>query len=60
MTENVKNKEFISPHLNKIKELQKKERIGLKTYAIFDHTTEGTKDIEDVDNWIKEITKRIK
>ncbi len=58
MTENIKNKEFISPHLNKIKELQKKERIGLKTYAIFDHTPEGLVDLEDLDDWIKEITNK--
>ena len=49
-------KKFISPALNKVKELQKKKK-GEKGYnPMIDNNPEGTKDLEDLDDWVKEIT----
>ena len=52
-----KMKKYINPHLAKAKSMIKNENDpGFD--PLVDDTPEGTEDIEDIDDWIKEITEK--
>ena len=50
-------KKYINQHIAKAKRLTKNEN-DPEFNPLVDDTPEGTADIEDIDDWIKEITNK--